>query len=235
MDALRSELAIERVFLQQGSHSDFEKELRRLCQQKDVPLQYVPKERLQKMAGGNHQGVAAYRSLLTYYQLSDFLPLVFEKGQNPLIVVLDGITDVRNFGAIARSAQAFGAQAIVVPKTGTALINADAVKTSAGALLRLTVCREQNLVAAMQYLLDSGVQVFAGDLSASTPLYELDLSGPTAVVLGAEDTGVQPALLKRVTGTFRIPQPGTMDSLNVSVAAGVMLYEAVRQRGAIPL
>jgi 23S rRNA (guanosine2251-2'-O)-methyltransferase len=230
VDAIRAGTAIDRLYLQQGTRGDFEKEIRQLSREYDIPLQYVPKERLNRMAGGNHQGVAGFLSLLTYYRLEDVVPHIYEKGETPLILLLDGVTDVRNFGAIARSAEVCGVHALVVPKTGSALINADAIKTSAGALTRLHVCRENSLVTAIEYLQASGIQVFASDLKAEKYLFDLDLKLPAALVLGSEDEGIQPAVLSRVSERFIIPQKGETDSFNVSVAAGIMLYEALRQR-----
>ncbi len=230
VDAIRTGTAFDRLYLQQGTRGDFEKEIRQLCREHDIPLQYVPKERLHRMTGGNHQGIAGYTALLTYYRLEDVVPHVYEKGEAPLILLLDGVTDVRNFGAIARSAEICGVHALVVPRTGSALINADAIKTSAGALTRLQVCRENSLVTAVGYLQASGIQVFGSDLKAEKPLFDLDLKVPAALVLGSEDEGIQPAILSRVTERFVIPQKGETDSFNVSVAAGIMLYEAMRQR-----
>ena len=230
VDAIRAGMTIDRLYLQQGTRGDFEKEIRQLSREYDIPLQYIPKERLNRIAGGNHQGIAGFLSLLTYYRLEDVVPGIFEKGETPLILLLDGVTDVRNFGAIARSAEVCGVHALVVPKAGSALINADAIKTSAGALTRLHVCRENSLVTATGYLQASGIQVFASDLKAGKYLFDLDLTAPAALVLGSEDEGVQQAILSRVSERFVIPQKGGTDSFNVSVAAGIMLYEALRQR-----
>lgn len=209
---------------------DFEKEVRFLCREHDIPLQYVPKEKLSKITGGNHQGIIGYLALLTYYRLEDVVPMIYEKGEIPLILILDRVTDVRNLGAIARSAEVCGAHALVVPKTGSALINSDALKTSAGALTRLTVCRENSLVSTVESLQNAGVQVFASDLNAEKKIFDIDFTAPLALIIGSEDEGVAPALLQRVNERFIIPQKGETDSFNVSVAAGIMLYEALRQR-----
>ena len=230
VDAIQSGTSMDRLYLQQGVRGDFEKEIRRLCREFDIPLQYVPKERMSKMTGGNHQGIIGYASLLLYYRLEDVVPGIFEKGETPLILLLDGVTDVRNFGAIARSAEVCGVHALVVPKSGTALINSDAIKTSAGALTRLVVCRENSLVSSVEYLQNSGIQVFASDLKGEKYLFDLDLKVPSALMLGSEDVGIQQAILSRVTERFIIPQKGETDSFNVSVAAGIMLYEVLRQR-----
>ena len=230
VDAIRSGQRFEKLYLQRGTHGEFEKEIRHLAREHDIPLQYVPKERMSRLTKGNHQGIVGLLSLIPYYKLEDVIPGIYEKGEAPLILVLDGVTDVRNFGAIARSAEVCGALALVVPKSGGAPVNADALKTSAGALTRLPVCRENSLVNAVAFLQQSGIAVFASDLTASKPIFKLDLTGPVAYVIGAEDSGVSPSLLSRVDECFVIPQKGETDSLNVSVASGIMLYEALRQR-----
>lgn len=230
VDGLQSGAQFDKIFLQQGTRGDFEKEIRRLCREYDVPLQYVPKEKMNKMVRGNHQGIVAHLALLDYYRLEDIIPGIFEKGELPLILLLDRVTDVRNMGAIARSAEICGVHAIVIPKSGSALINSDAIKTSAGALTRLHVCRENSLVTAVEYLQNSGIQVFASDLSAEKHIFDIDLSVSVALIVGSEDEGVHPSLLTRVQERFVIPQKGETDSFNVSVAAGIMLYETLRQR-----
>ena len=229
-EAIRSGSQFDKVFIQRGTVGDFEIEVRRLCREHEIPLQYVPKEKLSKITGGNHQGIIGYLALLNYYKLEDVIPMIYEKGEVPLIVLLDRVTDVRNLGAIARSAEVCGAHALVVPNTGSALINADALKTSAGALTRLMVCREKSLVTSVEYLQNAGLQVFASDLQAAQPIYHMDFTDPTAFVIGSEDEGVSPGILKRVDERFIIPQKGETDSFNVSVATGIMLYEAMRQR-----
>ncbi|MCB9289541.1 MAG: 23S rRNA (guanosine(2251)-2'-O)-methyltransferase RlmB [Lewinellaceae bacterium] len=230
VDALRSGTPIDKVMLQQGIRGEMEKELRHLCREEGVPMQVVPKERLNKIVRGNHQGVIALQALIRYYRLEDVLPTVYERSEAPLIVLLDGVTDVRNFGAIARTAEAAGAHALVIPQKNSAQINAEAMKTSAGALAVLPVCRESSLIAAIEYLQLSGVKVLASSLEATRPLYELSLREPVAFILGAEGEGISPAVARAADELFIIPQKGTTDSFNVSVAAGMMLYEAMRQR-----
>lgn len=232
VDAIASGKAIDKVMLQRGTTGKIEIELRKLCKKFDIPLQYAPKERLEKYARGkNHQGIIAFSALIPYYKLEDLLPLLFERNYPPLIVVLDGVTDVRNFGAIARTAEGAGAHGLVVPKKGAALINADAIKTSAGALTYIPVCRETSISAAVDFLIMSGVQVIASELGAEKSLKEIDFSLPTAIVMGSEGEGINPGVLKKATERFIIPMNGKTDSFNVSVAAGMILYEALRQRG----
>jgi 23S rRNA (guanosine2251-2'-O)-methyltransferase len=231
VDALKAGVSIDKVFLQQGIRGELEKELRHLCREKAIPLKVIPKERLKKMTGGNHQGVIAQQALIRYYKLEDVLPGIYEKSETPLIILLDGVTDVRNFGAIARSAEVCGAHALVVPQKNTAQINPEAMKSSAGALNLIPVCRESSLMAAVDFLKLSGVQVFASSLKAGKKLAELDLQQPLAFVLGAEGQGISMAIERASSEVFIIPQKGQTDSLNVSVAAGMMLYECMRQRG----
>jgi len=229
LDAIRAGRELDKVMLQRGTRGEFEKEVRALCKEHDIPLQYAPKERLQKWTKGNHQGIVALLAMIPYYRLEDLIPMLYEREDVPLIVILDGVTDVRNFGAIARTAECAGAHALVIPRKGAARINADAMKTSVGALAHLPVCREDSLNNAIDLLKMSGIQVFASDLKGEKILHELDFTVPTAIVLGSEDEGVSHGILNK-SERFVIPQKGKTDSYNVSVAAGMMLYEVLRQR-----
>lgn len=230
LDAVRAGLNVDKIMLQQGTRGEFEKEVRSLCKSVGIPLLVVPKERFGKWVQGNHQGIVAFIAPVPFHRLEDVLPGLFERGETPLLMVLDGITDVRNFGAIARTAEVCGAHALVVPAKKTALINAEAMKASAGALSHIPVCKEPSLVNALEYVKQSGVQVLVSDLQATSFLFDLELQGPVAFVLGAEGEGISPAISQLADKEFIIPQVGKTDSLNVSVAAGMMLYEAVRQR-----
>jgi 23S rRNA (guanosine2251-2'-O)-methyltransferase len=230
MDALKGGEPIDKIVLQQGVRGDFERELRRATKIANIPLQVIPKERLNYLVKGNHQGVAAWMSMLRYYRLEDVLPGIYEKGEMPLLLLLDGVTDVRNFGAIARSAELLGVHAIIIAKKGSAQINAEAIKTSAGALTNIAVCRESSLINAIEQLQTNGIQVMASSLQASDMLYDLDLTQPVAFVMGSEGKGISPPVLRACDRDFIIPQLGTTDSFNVSVATGVILYEATRQR-----
>lgn len=230
VDAARSGAPIDKIFLQQGTRGELEKELRHLCRELDIPLQVAPKERLDKFTKGNHQGVLAFLSLITYHRIEDVLPGVYEQGEVPLLLILDGVTDVRNFGAIARSAECCGVHAIIIPQKGSAQINADAMKASAGALSKIPVCRESSLVNVVNYLRSSGVRLLAADLEAKRPVFQTDLTVPVALVMGAEDEGISHAVARMMDERFIIPQKGSTDSFNVSVAAGIALYEVLRQR-----
>lgn len=230
LDALDAGRNLEKIFILQGTRGEFEKELRGKLKGLNIPLQFVPKEKLNRMTTGNHQGIVAFVSAVTYYELEDVLPGIFEKSGNPLILFLDRVTDVRNLGAIARSAEVLGADAIVVPSRGSALITPDAVKASAGALARIPLCRVPSLVNALELAQMSGIRIFSSELGGSTRLQDLDLSVPLAFIIGSEEEGVSPAVSAMADERFYIEQSGSTDSLNVSVATGIMLYEVSRQR-----
>jgi 23S rRNA (guanosine2251-2'-O)-methyltransferase len=194
-------------------------------------MQRVPVERIDRVTRKNHQGVIAFTSAVTYQRLENIVPLLYEEGKIPFILVLDGLTDVRNFGAIARTCEVAGVDAIVIPERGSVTVNADAIKTSAGALHTIPVCREQSLKEAIVFLKNSGIKVVAATEKAANYYTESDFSVPVAIVMGAEDMGVAADHLRVSDELVRIPQIGTIQSLNVSVAAGVLIYEVVRQRG----
>ena len=230
LESITAEQSVEKIWLQQGTRGDFEKQLRHLCKQHQIPVTIIPKERLNKLVSGNHQGVVALLAAAAYQRLDDIIPFVYEQSQTPLFLLLDGVTDVRNFGAIARSAELCGVQAIIIPAKGSAGLTSEALKTSAGALSRIPVCRVKSLVSTITYLQESGIQVFASDLSGETMLHDLDLKSPLALVLGSEGEGISRGVAKAVNLCFKIPQVGTINSFNVSVAAGIMLYECMRNR-----
>ena len=231
VDAIKEGQPVDKVLLLQGTRGELEKKLRLLCREKLIPITMTPKAKLDKLTfNKNHQGVIAFISPVRFYQIEDMVPHIFEKGETPLLLILDGVTDTRNFGAITRSAEIFGVHAIIVPLKGSAQIGADAVKTSAGALLKVPICKVKSLNNTIEYLQSSGIQVFASSLEADTTIDKLDFNAPAAIVLGAEDMGVTTGVLRNADQTFIIPQIGSTDSLNVSVSAGVMLYEVQRQR-----
>ncbi len=230
-EAIRAGKAVEKVFFQQGERGEMEKEIRHLTKEYGIPLQVVPREKLSKMVKGQHQGVVAHLALVEFQSIEDVLPFVFEAGEVPLLVMLDGVTDVRNFGAICRSAECAGAHAVIVPQSGSALANEDAMKASAGALARIRVCRVKSLFSTVDWLRECGVQVIATALTdRSIPIYKADFTVPTAILMGSEGEGVHPKLLKMSDQVVKIPQITDFDSFNVSVAAGILLYEAMRQR-----
>ena len=183
------------------------------------------------MTRKNHQGVLAWLSVIEYQYIANLLPMIFEKGEDPLIIALDGVSDVRNFGAIVRTAEGLGAHAIIIPEKGSARITADAVKTSAGALHTFPVCREKSIVRSIEYLKESGLKVFCAGEKSGRSVSETILTGPSVLILGSEDKGISHELLALSDDQIKIPMTGTIGSLNVSVAAGILLYEILRQRG----
>lgn len=227
MEAVESGVQIERVWLQNGLSGALISTLRQTLNAKGIPTQYVPAERIEKMATGNHQGVVAVVAKVKYHQVADILETV---GEGALIVMLDRVTDVRNMGAIARTAECAGVAALVVPDHGSAAINDDAIKTSSGALLRLPVCREQNLKTVVNLAKQYGYQVVASTEKGSIHYRKVDFRRPTLLIMGNEEVGISNDLLRLCDVKARLPIAGEVASLNVSVAAGVMMYEAYEQR-----
>lgn len=230
IEAIDSGKEIESLFVQRGLSGSLVLELKSLLKEHNLGFQQVPIEKLNRLTAKNHQGVVAFISPITYQHIEDVLPAIFEAGQTPLLLMLDGITDVRNMGAIARTAECAGVHAIIVPKKGSAEINPDAIKTSAGALYKIPVCREDSLRRIGKFLIDSGVQLVVSTEKTDDSIYDVDYTGPTCVVMGAEDVGVSDDLLRMSDKLAKIPMTGTIGSLNVSVSAGVVIYEAIRQR-----
>jgi len=230
IEALQAGKEIEKVLVVNGLKSELFPEMRKLLNEKDIPMQYVPIEKLNRVTRQNHQGVIAFVSPIVYEDYEQIVPALFDIGHNPLVLILDRITDVRNFGAIARTAECAGVDCIIVPSRGSALMGADAVKTSAGALFKIPVCRSVNLKDTIDYMKACGLQVVAATEKATDYHFQIDLTLPTAIMLGSEEDGVSPEYLKRCDQRVRIPMVGEIESLNVSVAAGVILFEAVKQR-----
>ena len=230
MEAIEAGKDIDKILIKKDLQGELVGELFDLIREYNIVTQRVPIERINKITRKNHQGVIAILSAVTYHSLENLVPQVYEEGMLPFVVVLDGITDVRNFGAISRTCECVGANAIVIPERGSVTVNADAVKTSAGALHYLPVCREKNVVSAIRFLKDNGYQIVAAPEKAQITYTQADYTGPVAIVMGAEDTGISPEVLRLCDTMVSIPQFGNIGSLNVSVAAGVMMYEVVRQR-----
>lgn len=229
-EAVNAGKELDKVLMRRGAVSDQSKNLLGYLNRMEIPVQMVPVEKLNRITGKNHQGVIAFLSEVSYSDITTLLPSIFEKGEDPLILLLDGVSDVRNFGAIARSAECAGVHAIVIPSTGSAAINADAVKTSAGALHRMPVCRHRDLLTVTRFLKDSGLRLYAATEKATDTTYDTDMTGPAGLIIGSEDTGISSKLLKVADFWVSIPMKGTIASLNVSVAAGVILFEMLRQR-----
>lgn len=230
MEAIEAGKDIDKILIKKDLQGELVGELFDLIREYNIVTQRVPIERINKITRKNHQGVIAILSAVTYHSLENLVPQVYEEGVLPFVVVLDGITDVRNFGAISRTCECVGANAIVIPERGSVTVNADAVKTSAGALHYLPVCREKNVVSAIRFLKDNGYQIVAASEKAQITYTQADYTGPVAIVMGAEDTGISSEVLRLCDTIVSIPQFGNIGSLNVSVAAGVMMYEVVRQR-----
>lgn len=230
LELLRSGKEVEKVLLQSGLRSPESSEIANHCRMHGIPVQYVPLEKLNRLTRKNHQGVVAFICPIEYQSLDKVLPMIYEAGRDPFVLLLDRVTDVRNFGAIARTAYAAGVDAIVIPSKGSALINGDAMKTSAGALSLINVCRVDNMKDAIDLMQASGLRVVGFTEKARETLWQADLRGPLCVMMGSEEDGISPAYLKRLDGHLLIPMPGDIDSLNVSVATGIVCFEVVRQR-----
>ena len=230
MELIRSQKEIEKVFIQAGTRSPEISEIANYCRANEIPVQYVPMEKMNRLTRKNHQGVIAFICPIEYQPLEKVVQMVFEEGRDPFFLMLDRVTDVRNFGAIARTAYAAGVDAIVIPSRGSALINGDAMKTSAGALSLINVCRVENMKDAMDFLKASGLRVVGFTEKATESLWKADLTGPLCVMMGSEEDGISPAYMKRLDQHLMIPMPGDIDSLNVSVATGVVCFEVVRQK-----
>lgn len=232
IEAIKSGQHLERVFIQKNLKGDLYKELMLELHQTSTPISKVPVERINKFTRKNHQGVVALISPVQYHTLEHLIPKLYEEGKNPLILVLDEITDIRNFGAIARTAECLGVHGLVIPSRGGAQINEDAVKTSAGAFNYLPVCREKNLMDAVRLLQESGVNVVSCSEKTDTNLDQIDFTGPSAIIMGSEETGISEELLKLSNKITKVPMSGSIESLNVGVATGMALYEVQRQRKA---
>ena len=230
LEAIDAGKDIDKILLSKTLNADTAKEISDRARSLRVPVQRVPVQKIDRITRRNHQGVLAMMSAVTYYRVEDIVPQLFDNGENPFIVVLDGVTDVRNFGAVARTCECAGVSAIVIPDRESVSANADAVKTSAGALNYLPVCREHNLVNAVKLLRDSGFRIVGTSDKSQMPYTSGNYTGPVAIVLGAEDKGVSPEIMKLCDTQVMIPEFGHINSLNVSVAGGIIIYEVVRQR-----
>ena len=230
IEAIESGKDIDKVLIKKDLKSELAAELFAKMKEYSIVGQRVPVDRINRITKKNHQGVVAILSAITFASLDNVVPELYEKGETPLVVILDGITDVRNFGAIARTCECAGVNAIVISERNSAGVNGDAVKTSAGALLHIPVCREKSTLNAVKYLKDSGFQIIGATEKGAVNYTKIDYTVPTAIVMGAEDVGISVDILKICDSYAAIPQFGHISSLNVSVAAGILIYEAVRQR-----
>jgi 23S rRNA (guanosine2251-2'-O)-methyltransferase len=230
IEAIRSGRQIDKILVKKGLKGELYHELLSLLREHELSYQAVPPERLDRVTRKNHQGIIAWLSAVEYQKIENILPAVYEAGRDPLILLLDGVSDVRNFGAIARSAECMGVDAIVIPEKKSARINADAVKTSAGALHNIAVVRVRSLKRTIENLKNSGLSIIAASEKSDTSLEQTDLKGPLALVMGGEDQGIEAGILALCDRHATISTSGVTSSLNVSVAAGICLYEINRQR-----
>ena len=233
LEALEAGREIDKILLKRGLRSEEVSRITALARERTIPLQIVPEERLTRLTRKQHPGVIAFISEIEYTPLETLIPMLYEAGRSPFVLLLDGLTDVRNFGAIARTAECAGVDALIIPERGSVTVTADAIKTSAGALHRLPVCRVSSIMSAVSLLQASGLKIVAASEKARDVYTETELRLPLGLVLGAEDEGVSEEVLRRADHIVRIPQVGAIGSLNVSVAAGILIYEIVRQGAAV--
>ena len=230
IEAINKGRNVEKILIKKGLSNELFYELQELIKENDIAVQFVPIEKINRVTRKNHQGVLAFISPIEYSNIEMLLPGLYESGENPLFLMLDQITDVRNFGAIARSAECGGVHAIIIPEKGMARIGADAVKTSAGALHHVTICKVNSLTKTIQFLADSGIKIIAATEKANKLYTDADFNTPVCIVMGSEDIGISNSILSISNEQLKIPTLGKIESLNVSVSAALMIYEAVRQR-----
>lgn len=231
LDALQEGKQLDRIYMQSNLRGDVADEIQKLAYKQQVPVNKVPVEKLNSFNVNDHEGIIAQLSKIRYQDLQQVIDWVVEKGEVPMFVILDGVTDVRNIGGIARTALCCGAQAIIIPDKGVGALNEDAILTSAGALEQIAVCRVNSLMKAVDDLHLNGINVFASEMTARQSIYDCDFKEPCAIVMGGEEKGVFPGLMKICDVTFKIPMKGEFESLNVGVATAMILYEAMKQRG----
>ncbi len=228
--AIQENKQIDRLYLQSNGYMDMLDEMRKIAMQSAIPVNYVPVEKLNSFNVGEHDGCIALISKVQYQDLQQIISWVVDKGHVPLFLILDGITDIRNIGGIARTAFCTGVHAIIIPDKGVGALNEDAVLTSAGALERIPICRVNSLLKAVDELHLNGIKVFASEMKAEISIFNVDMKEPVAIVMGSEEKGIYPALIKACDERFKIPMASDFESLNVSVATGMILYEVMKQR-----
>lgn len=230
LEAIDAGKEINKILIKKGLQGSLSAELRAKITERNITSQYVPEIKLNSITRKNHQGCIAFISPVEYQDLESLIPMIYEKGETPFLIMLDGLTDVRNFGAIARTAECAGAHGIIIPKRGGVHVTSDAVKTSAGALHKIPVCRVENLANTIEWLQQSGLQVIAASEKAQHNYHEIEMTSPTLIVMGAEDTGVSDPVIRKADQLVKISMVGTIASLNVSVAAGILMFELLKQR-----
>ncbi len=230
IEALQAEKNVDKILLYRNASGESIHEIQTLAKKKNIPVQHVPNEKLNSLTNIQHQGVVAFKSSVIYQDLQQVIDWINEKGETALLLMLDGITDVRNIGAIARSAVCSGAHAIIISDKGVGALNEDAMKTSAGALEQIQICRESSLLKAIDVLQLNGIKVFSSGMKSTKKIFDIDFAEPCCIVMGGEEKGIQQYISKATDEHFTIPMKSNFDSLNVSVAAGIVLYEVMRQR-----
>ena len=230
IEAIESGKTIDKLFIQKGLHNELFAQLWKLVRLRRINYKHVPLDKINRLTKKNHQGVFAFISPIHFHKIEDIIPAIYEKGEVPLILILDRITDIRNFGAIVRTAECAGVNTILIPEKNSAAINADAIKTSAGALHRLNICRSWNINTSVQFIKESGIQIIACTEKSKTSIYKANYKLPTAIIMGSEEDGISKNLLSTSDHLVKIPMSGKIKSLNVSVASGIILFEAVKQR-----
>ncbi|MDO5035797.1 MAG: 23S rRNA (guanosine(2251)-2'-O)-methyltransferase RlmB [Porphyromonas sp.] len=230
LEAIDTGVEIDHIYLKRETDSEMMKQLLEVIGKRRIPIRKVPSAKLNRLTRKNHQGIIAIKAATAYHQLDQLIPTLYEEGREPFIVVLDGITDVHNFGAIARTCECAGVDAIVIFEQNSVSVTADAIKTSSGALFRIPVCRESSLPATLDYLQQSGLKLIGATEKSDELMYDAPLTGSLAVIMGSEGKGLSEQTLKRADHLVRIPMYGDIGSLNVSVATGILIYEIVRQK-----
>ena len=229
IEAIKANREINKIMIQKGMNKELFQELKDTLVDKNYYLQFVPIEKLNKITDNNHQGVIAYVAPISYQKVEDLVEKMLEEGKKPCILVLDRITDVRNFGAIARTAECEGVDAILIPSKSSVQVTSDAIKTSAGALNRIPVCKSDNIMYSLFYIQQCGLRIIACTEKTETPLYQVNLRGSVAIIMGSEEDGITTDFLNMADIKARIPMRGEIASMNVGVATGIVLYEKTRQ------
>ncbi|MBB1192240.1 23S rRNA (guanosine(2251)-2'-O)-methyltransferase RlmB [Flavobacterium sp. SOK18b] len=230
IEAIQSGATVDKVYIQKEASSELMKDLMKVMKRGNINFSYVPVEKLNRLTPNNHQGAVATISPISFFDLESLIDTVLENGKKPLFLILDQISDARNFGAIIRTAECTGVNGIIVQKAGSAPVNGDTVKTSAGAVFNIPICKVEHIKDAIFLLQANGIKTIAATEKTEQNIYDISLNEPVAIIMGSEDRGVNPSVLKIVDEKAKLPMFGTIGSLNVSVACGAFLYEAVRQR-----
>jgi 23S rRNA (guanosine2251-2'-O)-methyltransferase len=230
LEAIKAEKTFDKILLQEKIDAAVTRQIKDYCKEHVISLSEVPKEKLNRITGKNHQGIIAFLSPIEFYDVDDIVEQKFSEGVDPFILVLDKITDVRNFGAICRTAECAGVHAIVIPKKSAAQISEDSIKTSAGALMTMPICKVRILTETVKHLKDRGLRIVSCTEKTDDLHTAADLSGPIAIVMGSEEIGISREIVNISDNAVKLPMLGTIESLNVSVACGILLYEVIRQR-----